>query len=161
MTIHANYNVDMLDLTLLGRLAREGRATWVELGRELGLTPPAVATRVRRLVSQGVIRQFAALVSPASVRAVTAFVDVTFEAPATAEGHEPFRQAVNRLVAVQECHRVAGDAQYRLKVRARSSDELDSLLTSVLPAAARGASFRVSMVLSTVKESPVFPLPKP
>lgn len=141
---------------MLGRLSRDGRATWAELAAAIGLTPPAVAARVRRLVDSGVIRQFAALVQPDAVGAVTAFVEVTFEDP---QAREEFRQVVGRLVAVQECHRIAGRAEYLVKIRARSASELEGLLTTVLPRAARGASFRVSMVLGTVKESTVFPLP--
>lgn len=149
---------DRIDLGLLGRLSRDGRATWKDLGSEFGLTAPAIAARVRRLVDHGFIRQFTAWLDPDRMGSITAFVDVTFENPA---GHDGFRQAVGRLVAVQECHRVAGDAHYVLKMRARSSAELEHLLATILPKVAPGASSRVSLVLSTVKESPVFPLPRP
>jgi Lrp/AsnC family leucine-responsive transcriptional regulator len=148
---------DDIDIGLLGRLTRDGRASWVDLAAEFRLTPPAIAARVRRLVERGVIRQFAACLSPEALGAVTALVEVTFE---TAEGHDEFRLAVLRLLAVQACHRVAGTAQYVLTVRTRSPAELESLLATVLPSAARGAAIRVSMVLSTIKESPAFPLPK-
>ena len=151
-------SLDSIDLVLIGRLTRDGRATWVDLASEAGLTPPAVAARVRHLEETGVIRQFAALVSPAAVDVVTAFIDLTFDSP---DGHEEFRQTMGRLVAVQECHRIAGGSQYRLKVRTRSTAELDALLTTVIAKAAPGADVRVSMVLSTIKESPVFPLPRP
>ena len=149
--------LDTTDLGLLGRLARDGRATWVELAAEYKLTPPAIASRVRRLIDRGVIRQFAALVDPGAIKAVTAFVEVSFEG---SEGHEDFRQAVGRLVGVQECHRLAGNSHYLMKVRVRSSAELDHLLSTALPQAARGATWRASMVLAIVKESPVFPLPR-
>ena len=149
--------LDATDLGLLGRLARDGRATWVDLAREYHLTPPAIAARVRRLIGRGVIRQFAALVDPRSIQAVTAFVEVSFEGH---EGHDDFRQAVGRLVGVQECHRMAGESHYLMKVRVRSAGELDQLLSTALPQAARGATWRASMVLATVKESPVFPLPR-
>jgi Lrp/AsnC family leucine-responsive transcriptional regulator len=129
----------------------------VDLALEFGLTPPAIAARVRRLVDEGIIRQFAACVSPQALGAVTALVDVSFPG---IEGHEEFKQAVGRLMAVQECHRIAGSAQYVLKVRARSGAELDGLLSNVLPSVARGASLRVSMVLQTIKESPNFPVPR-
>ena len=127
------------------------------MATEVGLTPPAVATRIRRLEERGLIRQFAACISAAGIGATTAFVDVTFE---DADGHDEFKSAMGRLMAVQECHRLAGSAHYLLKVRTRSTEELDALLTTVLPRVARGASVRVSMVLSTIKESPVFPLPR-
>lgn len=147
--------LDAVDLGLLARLGRDGRASWVELATVFSLTPPAIAARVRRLVDRGVIRQFAAWLSPDALGALTALVEVTFD---TSDGHDEFKQAVGRLMAVQECHRIAGSAQYMLKVRARSTAELDSLLSTVLPAVARGAAFRVSMVLATIKESPIFPI---
>jgi Lrp/AsnC family leucine-responsive transcriptional regulator len=149
--------VDSTDLIILGRVGRDGRATWAALAAELGLTPPAIAARVRRLVRLGVIRQFSACIDAAEMGAVTAFVDVVF---ADANGHEHFRQSIAHLVAVQECHRIAGAAHYRLKVRTRSKDELELLLNSALPKAAPAATFHVSMVLSIVKETPVFPLPR-
>jgi Lrp/AsnC family leucine-responsive transcriptional regulator len=155
---YGSVDIDAVDLELIGRLSRDGRATWSELAAGVGLTPPAVAARVRRLVERGVVRHFAALVHAEAVGAVTAFVEVTFD---DSQAREEFRQVVARLVAVQECHRIAGRAEYLVKVRARSSAELETLLATVLPKAARGASFRVSMVLSTVKESTVFPLPHP
>jgi Lrp/AsnC family leucine-responsive transcriptional regulator len=150
--------LDLTDYTLLGKLNRNGRASWAELAAEAGLTPPAAAQRVRRLVDRGVIRQFAASIAAPALGVVTAFVEVIFP---DAEGHDEFRVAVQRLTAVQECYRVAGRAQYLLKIRARSPEELDQILTGVLPKAARGGTLQVAMVLSTIKESPVFPLPKP
>ena len=149
--------VNAIDLSLLGRLARDGRATWAALAAELDLTPPAIAARVRRLLELGVIRQFSACIDAASMGALTAFVDVVF---AEAEGHDHFRQSIAQLVAIQECHRIAGAAHYRLKVRTRSKEELELLLNSALPKAAPHATFHVAMVLSTIKESSVFPLPR-
>jgi len=153
----ATETIDSIDLGIVGRLARDGRATWADLSEEFGLTAPAIAARVRRLVDRGVIRQFSATVNPTAVGAVTAFVEATLSPSAN---HEEFRQAMTRLVAVQECHRVAGAAQYLLKVRERSSQDVDTPLASVLPKAAPEATVRVAMVLQTIKETPVFPLPR-
>ena len=103
------------------------------------------------------LEQFAALVEPRAVGALTAFVEVTFEGPG---GHDEFRQAVGRLVAVQECHRIAGGAHFLIKVRARSTGEMEHFLAAVLPQAARGATCRAAMVLRTIKETTVYPLPR-
>jgi Lrp/AsnC family leucine-responsive transcriptional regulator len=150
---------DAVDQHLLARLGRDGRASWVDLARELRLTPPAVAARVRRLVDAQIIRHFNAWISPRAMGVLTAFVDVNL--PDDPKAHEEFRHVVGRLLAIQECHRIAGTAQYLLKVRARSREELNTLLTAVLPKATRGVPLRVSMVLTSIKESPVFPLPRP
>ena len=57
--------LDDLDRRLLGLLQRNGRATSVELARRLGLSPPGLQRRMRRLEAAGVIRGYAALVDRA------------------------------------------------------------------------------------------------
>ena len=59
--------VDVIDSTLLQALRADGRASWAELGRLVGLSGPSVQERVRRLEDRGVITGYAAVVAPAAV----------------------------------------------------------------------------------------------
>src|ERR1700742_4799478 len=56
--------LDSTNLLLLAKLQDDGRRSLAELGREVGLSPPAVAERVRRLEAEGVIRGYHADVDP-------------------------------------------------------------------------------------------------
>ena len=58
---------------------------------------------------------------------------------------------------VQECHHVAGDADYLVKLRARSLEHLEQLLGERLPALAGVRTARTTVVVSTVKEEPLTP----
>ena len=146
--------MDDLDRRLLHRLMRNGRATWSDLAVELGITAPAIAQRVRRLERAGVIRQFAAWVDPQAVAPLAAFVSAWL--PADGD-HGAFREQAAKLEPVQECHWVAGEDAYLLKVRCATTAQLERLvrtLTDDLGA----ARTRTRVVLATVKESPVLPM---
>ena len=152
--------LDGFDRTLLRLLMHDGRATWADLAVELGLTAPAVAQRVRRLQDRGVIRHFAAWVAPGTVAPLTAFVEVSIGA---GDDGAALQQGLERLDSVQECYRLSGEYQYLLKLRCASLDELARLLDGDLPRAWPGVigPLRSRVVLATLEESTVLPVPEP
>ena len=89
---------------------------------------------------------------------VSAFVAVSVAAP---DAHPAFQREVAHLDAVQECHQVTGDDEYLLKVRCASLAQLANLVSDVLPRATGGGHVRSTVILTTVKESPILPLPEP
>jgi Lrp/AsnC family transcriptional regulator, leucine-responsive regulatory protein len=143
--------ISTIDSKVIGLLMRRGRASWAELAKHLRLSPPAAAERVRKLEEHGVIRGYAALVSAEALGyPLTAFVAVTLERP-------QYRQAFLRRVAsmkeIVECHHVAGEYDYLLKVRSRGTQDLDRVLSEKLKAVAGVARTVTTIVLSTAKES--------
>lgn len=69
--------MDTLDQQILSCLLRDGRATFAEIGAEVGLSAPAAKRRVDRLRERGVIRGFTALVDPVALGWSTeAYVEV-------------------------------------------------------------------------------------
>ena len=150
-----SYQLDETDHKILWRLMREGRITWSELGGYLGLSAPAAADRVRRLEEKGVIKGYAAQVDAEVICGVAAFVSVTLDHP---DSREAFLQIVHRLDAIQECHHVAGEGDYVLKVRCRSLRELESLISVTLKGLRGVIKTQTTIVLSTVKETAVLPL---
>ena len=149
--------MDTIDMKAVERLQVMGRESWATLGVALGMTGPAAAERVRRLEADGVIRGYAALVDPDAVGAgLTAFVSVTLERPGN---RAAFLRRVSRLTAIQECHHVAGDYDYLLKVRCAGTADLDRILTDELKAVPGVVRTRTTVVLRTLKESVIVPLP--
>ncbi|MEY9842192.1 Lrp/AsnC family transcriptional regulator [Streptacidiphilus sp. EB103A] len=59
----ARIDLDAVDRTLIRRLQEDGRTSYTDLGREVGLSAPAVRTRVQRLMESGVL-QIAAVTDP-------------------------------------------------------------------------------------------------
>lgn len=145
-----------LDVKALKLLMRSGRATWAELGQLLGLSAPSAADRVRKLERRGVIRGYAALVDPASAgHPLTAYVSVSL---ASHRDRSAFLRAISKMENVAECHHVAGDDDYLLKVRCRGTQDLDHLLAKELKDKLRVARTRTTIVLSTAKESVRVPI---
>jgi Lrp/AsnC family leucine-responsive transcriptional regulator len=149
--------VDAIDHKILAVLMEDGRASWADLAEAVGLSAPAAADRVHRLEDRGVIGRYAALVNGPLVGAhMTALVAVTLDGPAAREG---FLAVVRDTAEVQECHHTAGDDDYLLKVRCGGTADLERLLTDVLKAVPGVSHTRTTVVLSTVKDSVVLPLP--
>jgi Lrp/AsnC family leucine-responsive transcriptional regulator len=143
--------LDPISRRLLQLLAADGRASYQALADEVGLSRPAVMERVKRLEEGGQIRGYAARIDRAKVGyPITAFVNVRYPG----SEHEDAEQAVRTLEAnpsVLECHHVAGDDCYILKVAAPSLEALERILGS-LREPGLSASTRTTIVLSSVFE---------
>lgn len=143
--------LDGFDRRILAVLAEDAKRTYAEIGRAVGLSPPAVHERIRRLRDSGVISRTAAMLDgPAVGKPLLSFVHVD------ADGWGK-SQAMMQLAAfpeVEEMHSVAGDTCVVLKVRTESPQALERFLSQVyvLPGI-RGT--RSYVVLSTYLERPV------
>lgn len=148
--------MDTIDFKAISELMTNGRMTWAELGSCLGLSSPATAERVRRLEEQRVIMGFTALVDPEAVGCgLTAFVAITLDHP----DHRPiFFDRITEMEEVQECHHVAGDDDYLLKVRCRGTRDLERVISDQLKSIPGVTKTRTTIVLSTLKESPILPI---
>jgi Lrp/AsnC family transcriptional regulator, leucine-responsive regulatory protein len=138
--------LDRVDLRLLEALQRNARSTYAELGALVGLKPPAVHDRVKRLESRGFVRSYAAQLDARRVGyELTAFVS----AYCTSDlDYDAFTASIQAFPEVIEIHSVAGDETYVLKVVTRSTGHLDDFLTRLkrVPGVART---RTTIVLST------------
>ena len=139
-------DLDRVDLRLLAALQQNARSTYAELGALVGLKPPAVHDRVKRLESRGFVRRYAALLDARRVGyELAAFVS----AYCTSDlDYDAFTAAVQALSEIIEIHSVAGDETYLLKVVTRDTAHLDDFLTRLkrIPGVART---RTTIVLST------------
>src|SRR5438046_2847467 len=141
------HHLDDIDVKVLATLQAQGRISWADLGEVLGLSPPAAAERVRKLEARGLIRGYTALVDPFALGyTLAAFIAVTLERP---EHRQPFLKLVERLPEVQECHHVAGDYDYLLKVRCLNVRDLEQFISERLKGLKGLAQTRTTIILST------------
>ncbi|NJL88059.1 MAG: Lrp/AsnC family transcriptional regulator [Leptolyngbyaceae cyanobacterium SM1_1_3] len=146
-----------LDYKAIAHLMTRAPITWAELASILKLSAPATADRVRRLEEQGVIQGYHAHIDPQKLGyPLTAFIAVTLNHP---QGRAAFIQKVMDLPEVQECHHITGDDDYLLKVRCRSTQDLERLVSDELKSLSGVQKTRTTIVLSSVKESPLLPIP--
>jgi Lrp/AsnC family transcriptional regulator, leucine-responsive regulatory protein len=148
--------MDALDYKALSRLQQFGRDSWKRLGEILGITAQAAADRIHRLEEQGVVHGYAALIDPDAVGLhVTAFVTVRLERPRYRSG---FIESVGSMSEVQECHRVAGEDDFLLKVRCRSTSDLERVVDDEIRSVPGVGHTRTTMVLRSPKETVALPL---
>ena len=142
--------MDAIDLQLLDLLQTNGRATQSELSKVVGLSQPAVAERMRKLEERGVITAYVARVDAEKLGLdITAFIGVGIEHP---KFFDRFTRKVKGLDEVLECHRVAGDDSYLLKVKTRNTRSLDRLLVEVLRTIPGVTRTHTTIVLAPIKE---------
>jgi Lrp/AsnC family leucine-responsive transcriptional regulator len=145
-----------MDSELLRRLQLNARESWASLAQALGVTGPAIAERVRKLEERGVITGYRAVVDPDAVGySLLAFVAVTVERP---EQRAAFLERVRSLPEVQECHHVAGDYDYLLKVRCGGTADLDRVISDELKSFEGVVRTRTTIALKTLKETSAVPI---
>src|SRR5262245_219694 len=142
--------MDAADLRIVDLLQRNARTTQSEIAREVGLSQPAVADRIRKLEERGVIESYVARVAAESLGIdITAFIGVGIEHPKFFDG---FTRKVKGLSEVLECHRVAGEDSYLLKVKTKNTRSLDRLLVEVLRTIPGVTRTHTTIVLASIKE---------
>ncbi|TWE13521.1 AsnC family transcriptional regulator [Prauserella muralis] len=118
--------VDHLDRKIIAELRTNGRATYAELGRIVGLSPSSVHERVGKLEAAGVITGYHAVVDPRTVGlGVTALVGIQ---PTDTASDDEVAVALGELPEVESCYAVAGDQAFVVKVRVGTVDELEHTL---------------------------------
>jgi len=148
--------VDDLDYKALALLMERGRAPWTEVGALLDLSAPAAAERVRKLEEHAVILGYRAIANPDALGLpLLAFVQVSLD---TAAQRSAFLKGIAKHEQVIECHHIAGDDDYLLKVRARSTADLERFLTVALKDKLGVARARTTIALTTVKETTSLPV---
>lgn len=119
--------LDRIAWKIVEELQRDGRLSWAELGRRVGLTTPAVAERVHRLEKQGVIRGFHADIDHERLgMPILIFVRLSMAGPESLV--RSFQQHVRTWDEVLECHRVTGSDSFMVKARVVTVEHLESFL---------------------------------
>jgi Lrp/AsnC family transcriptional regulator, leucine-responsive regulatory protein len=110
--------LDRVDLKILRQLQKNGRLTNAELAQIVDVSPATCHRRTQALFDQGYIEGVRAMVAPHKVgRGTLVMVGVVLDR-STPESFRAFEQAVSKLKFVLDCHLVAGDFDYLLKIRA-------------------------------------------
>lgn len=116
--------MDDKDRAILNILQRDDRTGYAEIGGKVKLAASSVYERVKRLEQRGVIRGYGAMLDATALgRGVTAFVNIATRAASS--------ELVPRLAAfpeVEDCYSIAGSDSLLLKVRTRTTQDLENLL---------------------------------
>jgi len=124
--LFGNSELDELDVRLLDALQRNARSTYAELGQIVGLKPPAVHERVKRLESRGYVRGYGARLDGRLLGLeLVAFIGCYSTPDAN---YDELVADLAALPEVCEVHSVAGEESFIIKTVTRSTAHLDDLL---------------------------------
>lgn len=114
--------LDAIDRAILRALQQNGRLQNVELANLVGLSPSPCLRRVRLLEEAGVIERYVALLNASKIgMSLTVFVRVWLTGQ-DVETVDHFTESVKQLPQVVECHLMAGDCDFLLRVVAADLD---------------------------------------
>lgn len=143
-------DLDAMDRRILMVLQRQGRVTNAELSEKVNLSPSACHRRVQRLETDGVIKNYVALLDPRKLgRMAVVFVEITLQGQAD-DILDAFEKQVARVPDVLECHLMAGSADYILKVLARDTEDFARIHRQHLSRLPGVAQMQSSFALRTV-----------
>jgi len=150
--------LDRIDRRILHDLQADGRMTNVELARRAGISAPPCLRRVRALEKAGLIKGYHAEVNAEALGfAVTIFAQVGLSSQA-----EPDLKAFEALMAsypeVRECHMLAGEADFLLRIVATDWDAYQRFLTTRLTPAPNVSHVKSALAIRTCKSEPGVPI---
>src|SRR3954466_14614405 len=116
---------DVTNRRILEELQLDGRLSLAELGRRVGLSPPAVAERVQRLERGGAITGYHAKVDPRALGYSLAVVIRIRPAPREIA---KVAQLARDTPEVVECHRITGEDCFFMKATVRDVEHLEEVI---------------------------------
>lgn len=150
--------LDAVDRRILRALQRNGRVQNVELAEQVGLSPSPCLRRVRLLEESGVIEGYAARLDPSRVGlGLTVFTRVWLTGQ-DIETVRRFTAVVQRLPQVLECHLMAGDCDFLLRVVSADLESYRQFQVDHLTRANGVQNIKTEIPLQRIKSSSELPL---
>jgi Lrp/AsnC family leucine-responsive transcriptional regulator len=145
--------LDRADAKILRLLQENGRLSNAELAQKAGVSPATCHRRTQRLLDEGFIKSVRAEVEPTKVdRGALVMVGVVLDR-STPESFREFEEAVRDLKFVLDCHLVAGDFDYFLKIRVGGMEDFNRLHGTRLIALPGVRQTRTFFVMKEVKDN--------
>jgi len=151
--------LDQIDRHVLEILQEEGRITNAALAKKVGLSAPPMLERVKKLERNGIIKAFRAILDARAVGCdFTVFVALVMDVRHLNQV-EAFEAVIRGMPEVLECHHIAGDIDFMLKVAVPDQERFKDFVTVSLSKIPGIQSIRSWVVLSTSKETTTLSLP--
>lgn len=145
--------IDQFDRKIVDALLLDGRMTITALARRVGLSNTPCQVRLRKLMENGYILGFKAIVNPRKFGLDhVAFAEVKLS-DTREKALGEFNAAVRRLSEVEECHMIAGSFDYLLKIRTSDIADYRHVLGEKISSLPHVSSTSTFVAMEAVKES--------
>lgn len=146
-------DLNSIDRNILRELQKDGRITFSELAKRVGLTTSPCLERVKRMEREGIIQGYNALLNPELLNVgLVVFVQIRLSRTSQ-DIFTQFKEAAINLAEVQECYLVSGNFDYLIKARVTDMNAYRKFLGETLlslPGVHESTSY---VVMEEVKET--------
>ncbi len=145
--------MDDKDLDILRLVQRDARLTADAISHEVGLSPPAVQKRLKRLRESGVIERDIAVLAPSKLgREMTIIVEVILERESRAH-LDAFKRRMRSAPCVQQCYYTTGEADFVLILTVEDIQEYEAFTQTYFFDESNISRFKTAVVMDRVKVS--------
>lgn len=142
--------MDSIDVRILDLLKENSRIKFSEIKEDIHLSLPAISERIRKLEEQGYIDQYTVKLNRRKMGYhMLSFVLINI---GDEEAIDQFKDMVSKTDNIIECHHLAGEYDYLIKVATKDSEELGDFVTKSLKTLPGMIETNSVIVLSTHKE---------
>jgi len=150
--------MDNTDKKILNIIQHEGRITNSRLASEIGISPPAMLERVKRLELSGVIDRYVAIVDREKTGfGLLAMVMVSLSLHQISS-LQNVKERLIELDEVLECYQLTGDIDFLLKVAIQDMNRYTEFVNNRLSGIPGIQNIKTSFVLDTLKSSTMLKL---
>jgi len=134
---YENGDLNVIDTRILEALIKDARISIAELARIVGLSPPSVAERIKRLEEAGVIEGYTLTINPKALGLpIAAWLRIR---PVPGQLRE-VAEILQRLPEIVECDRVTGEDCFIARAHLKSVDDLERVIDQIIPYAMTNTS---------------------
>ncbi|WP_028583816.1 Lrp/AsnC family transcriptional regulator [Desulfogranum mediterraneum] len=149
---------DRIDTKILNILQQDGRITNARLAKEIGISPPAMLERVRRLEASGVIDHYAAILDREKAGFGLLAIVIVSLSLHQIPSLQQIKEQLVELEEVQECLQLTGDVDFLLKVAIKDMRTYTDFINDSLSGIPGIQNIRTSFVLDTLKSETMLPI---
>lgn len=142
--------MDNIDIQILKILQSNARVTASDIASRINLSVPAVSDRLKKLDASGIIEKYTAIINAKKMnKSLTVIMFVSLENPKFAD---KFIEIIQKEDEIIECHYLAGDFDYALKIITTSTETLEMILNRIKLVAGVQKT-KTTVTLSTIKNN--------
>ncbi|KAA0257685.1 Lrp/AsnC family transcriptional regulator [Deferribacter autotrophicus] len=122
--------IDEVDKQIINILVKDGRTSYADISKAVGMKPPSVIERIKKLEKEGIIKQYTAKIDYKKLGYdILAFIGISID---NAQHIEDFEKTLTNFDEdIIECHHVTGDFTMILKVVTKNTETLSQLIKKI------------------------------
>lgn len=155
----ASEELDSKDWAILRLIQRDATLSLQAIAENVGLSANPCWRRIKRMEESGIIARRVALLDPAKVGVATCVFVTIHTRRHDAEWLEAFHAAIDGIDEIMECHRMAGDIDYLLKLRVADIAGYDRFYQRLIRRVPDIADVTASFSMEEMKATTALPQP--